>query len=191
MGWSPGGRGLERLHNKRILHGDLKASKLFVVTGAPEPVIKIGDLGCSLRLDAFMVESASNLQRGITSFNYAAPEMLLDGIGILPHIELGTNIFFGLVHLGLCVNSTPLSLPDSLNRDARRPSQSPSPIQHPVAHPRGLERGPHPLPCIGVRKEGDRTSSHSTRDCRRGGGLSSSGSPTPVSTRQYSMRSNG
>ena len=62
-------RGLEWQKNKRILHGDMKASNLFVFGGAQEPVIKIGDLGSSLRLDAFGVDNNGYLQRCITSYN--------------------------------------------------------------------------------------------------------------------------
>ena len=36
-------RGLGWLHNKRILHGDLKIYNLFVITGTGEPVIKISE----------------------------------------------------------------------------------------------------------------------------------------------------
>ena len=52
-----GGRGLGWLHNKRILHGELKTNNVFVFTGTHEPVIKIGALGSLLRLDAFGVYS--------------------------------------------------------------------------------------------------------------------------------------
>ena len=37
----------------------MKTSNLFVFSDAQEPVIKIGDLGSSLRLYAFEVDSAS------------------------------------------------------------------------------------------------------------------------------------
>ena len=78
-------RGLVCLHGQHILHGDLKTSNLFVLSGAQEPLIKIADLGSSLRLDAFGVDSASYIQRCTTTFNYAAPEMLLAGIRKLTH----------------------------------------------------------------------------------------------------------
>ena len=45
-------RGLGWLHNKHILHEDMKTSNLFVFKGAQEPVIKMGDVCSSLRLDA-------------------------------------------------------------------------------------------------------------------------------------------
>ena len=54
----------------------MKTSNLFVFSGAQEPVIKIGDLGSSPRLDAFGVDSSSHIQRCTTTFEYAAPEML-------------------------------------------------------------------------------------------------------------------
>ena len=51
-------RGLGWLHGRHILHADLKTSNLFVFSGAQEPLVKIGDLGSSLCLDAFGVDSA-------------------------------------------------------------------------------------------------------------------------------------
>ena len=66
-------------------------------------MINIGDLGSSLRLDSFGVDSASNIQRGVTSYNLAAREMLLAGIRKLTHINLGSDIYsFGVVLLELC-----------------------------------------------------------------------------------------
>ena len=56
-------RGLGLLHGRHILQVDMKTSKLFVFSGAQEPVIKIVDLGSSLRLDAFGVDSSSHIQR--------------------------------------------------------------------------------------------------------------------------------
>ena len=70
-GWLPG---------KHIIHGYLKTRNLFVSSGAQEPVVKIGDLGSSLRLDACGVDSASYIQRCTTTYEYAVPEMLLAGI---------------------------------------------------------------------------------------------------------------
>ena len=63
MGW---------LNGKHILHGDLKTANLFVFSGAQEPVVKIGDLGSSLRLDAFGVDSANHLERCTSNVEYAA-----------------------------------------------------------------------------------------------------------------------
>ena len=64
-------------HNaKHILHGDMKTTNIFVFWGAQEPVVKIGDLGSALHLDAFGVDSASYIQRCTTTYNYAPPEML-------------------------------------------------------------------------------------------------------------------
>ena len=100
-------RGLRWLQNKRILHADLKINNLFVFTGTHEQVIKIGDLGSSLRLDAFGVSSRGYVQRCNTSNNYAAPEMLLAGIRKLPHIELGAYISLGVV-LDVCATQHPL-----------------------------------------------------------------------------------
>ena len=48
---------MERLHNRRIMHGDMKTSNLFVITCAEEPGIKLGARHFSLRFDAFRVVS--------------------------------------------------------------------------------------------------------------------------------------
>ena len=85
-------RGLGSLHNKPILCAYLKINNLFVFTGTDEPVIQIGDLGSSLRLDAFRVYSSGYVQR-YTSIKYASPEMLLARIRKLPPIEQGADIF--------------------------------------------------------------------------------------------------
>ena len=111
MDGAAGGEGLGWLHNKRILHGDLKTNNLFVFTGTHEPAIKIGDLGSLLRLDAFGVYSRGYIQRCITSYTYAAPEKLLAGIRKLPHIELGADIFsLGVVLFELFGKQHPLHL---------------------------------------------------------------------------------
>ena len=83
MGW---------LHSKHMLLWDMKRSNIFLFSGAQQSVMTIGDLGSSLRLDAFGVNCPSYLQRSITSYNDAAPEMLLAGIPNLPHIDLGGDI---------------------------------------------------------------------------------------------------
>ena len=85
-------RGLGWLHCTHIRTGDLKTTKLFVFSGTQEPVVKIGDLGSSLRLDAFGVDSASHIQRCTTTYEYAAPEMMLAGIRSLPQIDLGADL---------------------------------------------------------------------------------------------------
>ena len=104
-------RGLGCLHSKRILNGEMKTSNLFLFTGAQKPVIKIGDLGSSLRLDAFGVDSNGYIQRCITSYNYAAPEMLLAGIRNLPHLYRGqTSTPSGWSSSTCVVRSTPCTL---------------------------------------------------------------------------------
>ena len=109
MGRTPGGAGLGWLHGRHILHGDLKTTNLFVFSAAQEPLVKICDLGSSLRLDAFAVDSASDIQQCITSYNYAAPETLLVGIRKLHHIVLVSDIFsLGVVLLELCGTQHPL-----------------------------------------------------------------------------------
>ena len=60
-------RGLESLHSKHILHGNIKPNNLLFSV-AQQPLIKIGDLGSSLRLDAFGVDTASDILRCITSY---------------------------------------------------------------------------------------------------------------------------
>ena len=71
--------------------------------------MKIGDLGSSLRLNAFGVDSASYIQRCTTTYKYAAPVMLLVGIRKLPHIDLGADLYsLGMVLLELCGTQHPL-----------------------------------------------------------------------------------
>ena len=102
-------RGLGWVHGRHILHGDLKTTNLFVFSGAQEPVVKIGDLGSSLCLDAFGVDSASHIQRCTTTYEYAAPEMLLAGIRKLPHIGVAADIYsLGVILLELCGTQHPL-----------------------------------------------------------------------------------
>ena len=63
------------------------------------------DLGASLRLDAFGVDSA---------YNYSVTEMLLAGNRKLPHIDLGAELFsMGSSSSNSVGGSTSPSLPDS------------------------------------------------------------------------------
>ena len=72
-------------------------------------MIKIGDLGSSLRLDAFGVDSASYIQRCTITYQYSAPEMLLAGICKLTNSDLGADISsIGMVVLELCGTQHPL-----------------------------------------------------------------------------------
>ena len=86
----------------------MKTTKLFIFTGAQEPMIRIVDLDSSLRLDAFGMDRGY-IQRCIISYNFAAQEKLLAGRHHLRHIDLGADLYFlGVVLLELCATQHPI-----------------------------------------------------------------------------------
>ena len=96
-------RGLGWLHNKRILHGGMKTSKLFVFRGRLEQVIKIGisALRCAW-MRSWWIEPDTSSDASPPTTIPPPPEMLLARIPKLPHIELAADISLGVVLLELC-----------------------------------------------------------------------------------------
>ena len=72
-------RGLCWLHERRFLHGDLKPGNLLVFKGPFEPHIKIGDFGSCTKMADNGKDSRRQIDKCITTYEYAAPEMLSAG----------------------------------------------------------------------------------------------------------------
>ena len=84
--------GLVWLHERRILHGDMKPLNLLVFKGPHAPHIKIGDLGSCVQLDADGKDSMGHIRSCLTTFQYAAPEMLLAS-PTTKDITLGADVY--------------------------------------------------------------------------------------------------
>ena len=124
--------GLDWLHARHVLHGDLKTTNLLVFNGPFPPHIKIGDLGTCVELDQQGVDSTRQIRKCITTYEYAAPEMLIAGPTTNP-ITLGADVYsLGVLlmeiagHQHPCYNRSPTPSADSheeqmLNKYCHRP----------------------------------------------------------------------
>ena len=82
-------RGLYWLHSLDILHADLKPENLFVFGSLEHPIIKIGDMGSA----AIITRSENPIKYCRTSYNYAAPEMLMVGLPGERQVSLKADIY--------------------------------------------------------------------------------------------------
>ena len=81
--------GLYWLHLYNILHADLKPENLFVFGSLEHPIIKIGDMGSA----AIITRCENPITYCRTSYNYAAPEMLMVGLPGERQVSLKADIY--------------------------------------------------------------------------------------------------
>ena len=93
--------GLVWLHERRILHGDIKTLNLLVFKGPHAPHIKLGDLGSCTQLDADGKDTTGMIRSCLTTFSYAAPEMLLAKPLTAPTASNGITLGADVYSLGI------------------------------------------------------------------------------------------
>ena len=85
--------GVMWLHERNILHGDIKPDNLLCWDGPYAPYVKLGDLGSSVTLNKLGVDCMHAIARCITTYSYAAPEMLLAGLAPKEQISRLADIY--------------------------------------------------------------------------------------------------
>ena len=103
-------RGLGWLHERRMLHGDVKPSNVLVFDGPHTPHIKLCDFGSCVQMDEHGKDSRRKIKQCLTTFLYAAPEMLLVSPKT-PRITLAADVFsLGVLLFEMAGQKNPLQV---------------------------------------------------------------------------------